>query len=127
MNPHRFVMSTLLCLWTVLFSIGGEAADVVQRNVLLPPGPGNPRNSEGDFIQLKGGRILFIYSHYYQGTGADDDPAYLASRVSKDGGQTWSQKDVQVATHEGGNHVMKNVMSVSLLRLQNKKIALFYL
>lgn len=125
MNPRRFAV--VLCLWALVFSIVGEAADAVQRNVLLPPGPGNPRNSEGAFIQLRSGQILFIYSHYYEGRGADDDPAYLASRVSNDGGQTWSQQDVQVVTHEGGNTVMKNVMSVSLLRLQSKKIALFYL
>jgi hypothetical protein len=30
----------------------------------LNPGPNNPRNSEGDFITLKDGSILFIYSHY---------------------------------------------------------------
>jgi hypothetical protein len=29
----------------------------------LPPGPGNPRNSEGAFVTLKDGRILFVYSH----------------------------------------------------------------
>jgi sialidase-1 len=127
LHHRRFAMRILLYLGVVLFSSGGEAADAVQRNVLLPPGPGNPRNSEGDFIQLRNDETLFIYSHYYEGSGADDDPAYLASRVSRDGGQTWSQKDVQVVTHEGENTAMKNVMSVSLLRLQSKKIALFYL
>ena len=37
------------------------AAEPVTIN-LLPPGPGNPRNTEGDFVRLKDGRILFIYS-----------------------------------------------------------------
>ena len=30
----------------------------------LPPGPGNPRNSEGDFIELKDGRVLYAYSRF---------------------------------------------------------------
>ncbi|MGJ7027585.1 hypothetical protein, partial [Petrimonas sulfuriphila] len=29
----------------------------------LPPSSNNPRNSEGDFITLKDGRVLFVYSH----------------------------------------------------------------
>src|SRR5262249_30278735 len=38
---------------------GPEAADEdgVTRIRLLPPGPGNPRNSEGSFVTLKDGRI----------------------------------------------------------------------
>lgn len=62
--------------------------DGVQRIPLLPPGPGNPRNSEGDFIALKDGRILFVYTHFTGGTG-DEATAHLASRESKDGGDTW--------------------------------------
>ena len=33
--------------------------------LLLPPGKDNPRNSEGDFIRLKTGEILFVYTRYY--------------------------------------------------------------
>ncbi len=94
----------------------------VQKNRLLPPGPGNPRNSEGDFIPLKDGRILFIYSHF-TGGGSDHAAAHLAARFSDDGGKTWSEKDTVVVEREGDF----NVMSVSLLRLQNGDIALFYL
>jgi len=89
---------------------------------LLPPGPGNPRNSEGDFIQLKDGRILLVYSHF-TGGGGDDDAAFLASRTSSDGGMTWTSDDVTVVPNEG----KMNVMSVSLLRLQSGEIGLFYL
>ncbi|MBN1183372.1 MAG: exo-alpha-sialidase [Bacteroidales bacterium] len=88
----------------------------------LLPGPNNPRNSEGDFITLKDGRILFIYTHYTGSSGGDNDNAYLAGRYSSDKGKTWS-KDVKIIDQEG----IMNVMSVSLLRLQNGKIALFYL
>jgi hypothetical protein len=91
--------------------------------VILAPGVDNPRNSEGDFIQLRDGRILFIYSHYYGGKGADHDPAYLASRVSSDAGATWSAASEQVIPNEGD----QNIMSVSLVRLPTGEIAMFYL
>jgi sialidase-1 len=89
----------------------------------LDPGDNNPRNSEGDFITLKDGRILFVYSHYTGGSTSDHAPAYLAGRFSKDGGKTWTPEDQLIVKKEGD----MNVMSVSLLRLQNGKIALFYL
>jgi len=88
----------------------------------LLPGDNNPRNSEGDFITLKDGRILFIYSHYTGTSGDDNAHAYLAGRYSTDKGKTWSE-DVKIIEQEG----TMNVMSVSLLRLQNGEIAFFYL
>ena len=94
----------------------------LRKIVLLPPGPGNPRNSEGDFIQLKDGRILFVYSHFYAGRGGDFDPASLAARFSNDGGLTWTREDVLVIPNEGD----WNVMAVSLLRLHTGEIAFFY-
>ena len=95
----------------------------VERVLLLPPGPGNPRNSEGDFIRLRDGRLLFIYTHFTGKSNSDFGPAYLAARESRDGGRTWSREDRRVVANEGG----MNVMSVSLLRLQDGRIALFYL
>ncbi|MHB8954291.1 MAG: sialidase family protein [Pirellulaceae bacterium] len=89
---------------------------------LLPPDVSNPRNSEGDFIQLSDGRILLVYTHF-TGGGGDDDAAFLAGRFSGDGGATWTPDDVTVVPNEG----RWNVMSVSLLRLQSGEIALFYL
>ena len=88
----------------------------------LEPGENNSRNSEGDFIKLKDGRLLFIYSHF-TGSSEDYSQAFLASRVSDDGGKTWSQKDEVVLKNEGGI----NTMSVSLLRLNDGRIAMFYL
>ncbi|NND07333.1 MAG: exo-alpha-sialidase [Saprospiraceae bacterium] len=102
--------------------IGTE--DVSPEVVLkLNAGPNNPRNSEGDFIKLSDGRILFIYTHYYGHSTSDHATAYLASRLSSDGGSTWSQEDQIVVENEG----QQNVMSVSLLRLQSGDIALFYM
>ena len=98
--------------------------DVSKERVLrLEPGINNPRNSEGDFVTLKDGRILFVYSHYFGSEGGDHSPAYLAGRFSKDGGKTWSTEDVKIVDQEG----TLNVMSVSFLRMQNGEIAMFYL
>jgi sialidase-1 len=91
--------------------------------LVLANGPDNPRNSEGDFITLKDGRIMYVYSHY-TGTSADDHAsAVLAARYSSDKGKTWTPEDVIIVEKEG----KMNVMSVSLLRLQNGEIAFFYL
>jgi sialidase-1 len=87
------------------------------------PGPGNPRNSEGDFITLKDSRILFIYSRYTGTSGGDNASAFLAGRFSSDGGITWNSEDDTIVRQEG----KMNVMSVSLIRLKNGRIALFYL
>ena len=89
----------------------------------LQPGDNNPRNSEGDFITLKDGRILFIYSRYTGTSSSDHGSAYLAGRYSSDKGKTWTTDDRMIVQQEG----TMNVMSVSLLRLQNGDIALFYL
>lgn len=89
----------------------------------LSPSENNPRNSEGSFVTLKDGRILFVYSHYTGDSSSDHAPAFLAGRFSDDGGKTWTKEDEIIIPNEGG----MNVMSVSLLRLQNGDIALFYL
>jgi len=93
----------------------------VEKNRLLPPSPGNARNSEGDFIQLKDGRVLFIYTRFIG--GGDHSQGQLAGRYSSDGGKTWGKTDTDIVPKSG----KMNDMSVSLLRLKNGHIALFYL
>lgn len=106
-------------------SADGKPKDEIGlRKVLtLMPKADNPRNSEGDFITLKSGRILFVYTHYTGTSFVDHAPAYLASRFSDDNGETWSNESKLVVENEG----QQNVMSVSLLRLNNGEIAMFYL
>ena len=106
----------------VMCTVASAGQDVPVRVLELPPGKGNPRNSEGAFIPLKDGRVLFVYTHFTCG-GDDDSSAFLMGRTSPDGGRTWSAEERHVVENEGG----MNVMSVSLLRLQNGTIALFYL
>src|SRR5258708_16334907 len=72
----------------------------------------NPRNSEGAFIHLKDGRLLFIYSHFTGGT-ADEAAADLVGRFSNDGGITWGLDAFQVVPPAG----KLNPISPPLLRL----------
>lgn len=81
----------------------------------------NPRNSEGDFITLNDGRILFAYTRFMN-SSSDHAPAQIMGRYSEDGGKTWFRKDKLIVEREGD----QNVMSVSFLRLQNGNIALIY-
>jgi len=89
----------------------------------LPPGIDNSRNGEGDFLTLNDGRILFIYTRFRGEEVSDHAPAQLMSRISEDGGETWTKQDRLEVDQEGE----WNVMSVSLLRLNNGNIALFYM
>jgi len=80
-----------------------------------------PRNSEGAMVELKDGRILFVFSRF-TGGGGDFDRAHLVRTYSEDGGRTWSEPEVVVET-EG----RMNVMSVSLLRLASGELMMSYM
>jgi sialidase-1 len=117
-------MRTLLLAILLAASLIAQPAHAQEsRTVLtLTPSKENPRNSEGDFIRLKNGTLLFIYTHF-TGGGADEASAHLAGRLSTDAGPTWTDHDFPVPAEEG----KQNTMSVSLLRLASGEIALFYL
>jgi Neuraminidase (sialidase) len=94
----------------------------VYKNVLLPPGPDNPRNSEGAFLKLADGRLLLAYSHFHGAEDRDDSPSDIVTHTSTDGGVTWTPQDELLVANVG-----MNTMSVSLLRLQDGRAALEYL
>jgi hypothetical protein len=79
-----------------------------------------PRHTEGAFVTLRDGRVLFVYSRF--GGRRDSAAADLVGLISDDGGRSWGEPFVVVENSAGFN-----VMSVSLLRLQDGRIALFYL
>ena len=97
------------------------------RTVLeLPPGPGNPRNSEGSFVTLRDGRIMYAYTRFTTAIRdgiPDSGEAEIVARFSCDGGLTWTAEDTPVIANEGA----LNVCCATLLRLQSGEIALFYL
>ncbi len=88
------------------------------------PTPKNPRNSEGAFITLRDGRLLFAYSHYIGESPADDAKCCIAAIYSMDQGESWSEPRILIRPED---HGAINVMSVSLLRMQNDDIGLFYI
>ena len=52
--------------------------DAVDRIPLLMHSADVPRRSEGDFIQLRDGRIVFIYTKFTGGRGDGADAALLS-------------------------------------------------
>jgi len=121
----HFPKSALLALATALnWPVGPTRALAVENRVVLDlaSSAGNPRNSEGAFVTLKSGRVLFLYSQFYGGA-QDESPARVVAISSDDSGRTWD-REPRVVVENAGH---ENVMSVSLLRLQSGPIALFYL
>ena len=117
------LLPILAILGCFALSALADPAPGVKTVLELKPGPDNPRNSEGAFMPLKDGRIMFAYSRYYGKSGSDHATADIAARYSSDNGATWTTNDAIIVRNHGG----MNVMSVSLLRLQSGEIALFYL
>lgn len=89
----------------------------------LAPGQDNPRNSEGAFIEA-GQELLFCYSRFAGSSDADHAVADIACIRSRDGGKSWSAPEIIVTR---ASHDAMNIMSVSLLALDEKRIGLFYL
>ncbi|QDV12864.1 Sialidase precursor [Rosistilla oblonga] len=115
---------TLLFLLLACSSFGTHLiAQSPQTVMTLPTGPDNPRNTEGGFVTLKDGRILYIYSRFLGESGGDNAHGYLTACTSDDGGKTWTNHDEPIFPREG----KENDMSASLLRLADGRIALFYL
>ncbi len=88
----------------------------------LPPIEGNPRNSEGSFLVLKDGRLMFAFSRYIAEKGDDAAPAGVAVMYSDDMGDTWTEPEMLLNPQNDE----QNLMSVSLMRLNNGDIGLFY-
>ena len=91
--------------------------------LFLSTGEKNPRNGEGSLLRLKDGRILYAYTQYYGDSWQDHATARVAACYSSDEGETW---------YDGGILIEKdpdalNIMSVSLMRMQNGDLGLLYL
>jgi len=88
-------------------------------------GKNNPRNSEGDFIRLKNGNILFAFCRYEGDDAHDDAKCNIAGMLSEDNGNTFTPLDRPLV--DAASHGVINVMSVSLERLQDGTLCIFYL
>ncbi|MBP1988478.1 sialidase family protein [Paenibacillus eucommiae] len=90
----------------------------------LRTGPNNARNSEGAFLDMKDGRLMFAYSRYTGNSTDDHAEACVAARYSADKGNTWSEDVILARSEDHGT--LQNIMSVSLLRMLDGDIGLFY-
>ncbi len=116
-------LSTLLALFLSFGLTTAALATGIGETLLnIEPTKENPRSSEGAFVTLKSGRILFYYTQFYGGA-QDNSPAHIVAIQSDDEGKTWSKEPQVIVNNAGG----ENVMSVSLLRLKSGRLALFYL
>lgn len=91
--------------------------------MLIMPGGENARSSEGDFLRLKDGRIMFAYSRFRNGSH-DDSPSDIAAVYSSDNGESFSDPKIIVPA---SFHGVENVMSVTLMRMENGDVGLFYI
>ena len=80
------------------------------------------RNGEGAFIRLKNGMIMYAFTSFYGGE-KDDDYATVCAVYSSDEGETWSGTRELLRPSDGDD----NIMSVSLLRMLNGDLGLFFL
>lgn len=77
----------------------------------LSPTAANPRNSEGAFLTMNDGRIMFAYSSFVGQSNHDDANANVVVRYSYDNGFTWSDETIIATPQE---HDALNIMSVRL-------------
>lgn len=131
MNKRSVVQVFIFC-YTCLVTVCGCSNDLPieepkfltvlkSDSLIIESSVETPRRSEGDFLQLKDGSILAVYTRFVGGV-SDHSKAVLSGRISIDGGVSWNEES-DIITNEGN----LNVMSVSLLRLHSDSIAMFYL
>ncbi len=84
---------------------------------IWPVSQANPRNGEGDIVELDDGRLLLGFTEFYGGS-ADHSAARIAGRISEDGGLSWGPT---FCLQENVGEM--NVMSVSLERLTSGRLA----
>lgn len=89
--------------------------------IVCPASEKNPRNTEADIIELRGGRLLLGYTEFYHYGGHDMAPARITGRISETKGRTWGEP-FTVQENVG----VENVMETDFLRLRNGEISLFF-
>lgn len=82
------------------------------------------RHSEGAFLRLKDGGILFAYTRYNGESAADTAPSAIVAVKSYDEGETWSEPKVLFTAEQ---YDVKTIGSVSLLRMENGDLGIFFL
>ena len=63
--------------------------------MVFHPTEKHPRGGSGDLIELRDGRIMYLYSRFLN-SGSDFAHSDLVARYSADGGLTWTTLDQMV-------------------------------
>ena len=88
------------------------------------PTEDNGRNSEGSFIRIPDGSIMFAYSRYASKDSNDHAVCDIAAIYSKDEGESWSEPVIIAKSSEYG---VKNIMSVSAIYQKDGSIGVYYI
>jgi len=80
------------------------------------------RHSEGGFLRMKDGSILYAYSRF-TGNANDAAPCDIVGRWSYDEGETWTDAVTLLKASDYHSH---NIMSVSTLRMENGDAGIFF-
>jgi sialidase-1 len=137
----KYSSVVFICILTLLGATKGTPAQSESASTTSRPSSSPPSAKSADFevmvaplipskrygpssmVQLKDGKILIAYDDFtMMGEDRDSAPAYVAARLSEDGGRTWGRPFVlQENTSELGR-----MGPASLLRLQNGDIGFVY-
>ena len=114
-------------LWLVGLALPGCVApdrgtSVPVIHLKLTPDATSTRHSEGDLVRLKDGSLLLVWTRFEAGHGGDHDPASIVGAQVGHPADPWPAPRVLVEA-DGG----LNVMSATLRRLSDDRLALFYL
>ena len=104
----QFIMTTVFVGLSGLIALAAHA-EGIDTLLVIEPSRQYPRNSEGDVVTLKDGRLCLVYTRF-TGCGRDDSAADIVARTSSDEGKTWSNDRILVR-----NEGRENVMSVSII------------
>ena len=88
----------------------------------LRPNAEYTRHSEGAFLRLSDGRIMYAYSRFTESFN-DDAPSHIVVCHSSDEGESWSEPQLVFDPSDFNTH---NIMSISLLRMNNGDLGMIF-
>lgn len=113
---------TAVLIFSAACALSAKSGGGIFTMIVCPAGDQRPRNSEGDVIKLRDGRLLLAYGEFVGVDGSDFGAARISAKISRDGGHSWSAPFVLMP-----NQGKMNVTAPSLLRLKSGKVALAYM
>lgn len=118
----KFLISAVVLVFACIAPLNAFAQSQ-NFDVMVAPLVRHKRYGAPTMIELKDGSILLAYNDWTMpGENSDFSPAYVAARISKDGGRSWGRP---FTLHENTSELGR-MGPPTLLRLQSGAIAFFY-